>query len=99
MERMDELLKQKLGGRPGVFDSNPFGVLVHLQREVFHYGIKFQTVYCDGTDSMFFIAISSNWEPSRSKRLEEVVKELKDFLEVDEEPVWCLDSYKYYWRK
>ena len=99
IERMDELLEQTLACPPGILDANPFGVLVHLQRDVFNYGVKFQTVYCNGTDSMFFIAISSNWKPAPSNLLDEVVKKLKDFLEVDEEPVWCLDAYDYYWKK
>ncbi|KAG6376782.1 hypothetical protein JVT61DRAFT_1806 [Boletus reticuloceps] len=99
MERMDELLEQKLGGEPGILDANPLGVLGHLRREVFHYRVEFQTVYLDGTDSMFFLAIWSNWEPAPFDRLEKVVKQLKDFLEVNEEPVWCLDTDHCYWKK
>ncbi|KAF8132417.1 hypothetical protein EV363DRAFT_1295882 [Boletus edulis] len=100
MERMDELLEQKLGAEPGILDANPFGVLVHLQQEVFNYRVNFQTVYLDGTDSMFFLSVKSNWEPApEADRPEEVVKRLKDFLDVDEEPVWCLDARKSFWRK
>ncbi|KAG6376760.1 hypothetical protein JVT61DRAFT_1782 [Boletus reticuloceps] len=99
IERMHELLAQKLGAKPGILDANPFGVLVHLQREVFYYGIQFQAVYLDGTDSMFFIAVSSNWDQAPADRLEEVVKRLKDFFELDEEPVWCLDARKGFWRR
>ncbi|KAF8443907.1 hypothetical protein L210DRAFT_3643487 [Boletus edulis BED1] len=100
MERMDELLEQKLGAEPGILDANPFGVLVHLQQEVFNYRVNFQTVYLDGTDSMFFLSVKSNWEPApEADRLEEVVKRLKDFLDVDEEPVWCLDTDHCYWKK
>ncbi|KAG6376759.1 hypothetical protein JVT61DRAFT_1781 [Boletus reticuloceps] len=100
IERMDELLEQKLGAEPGILDANPFGVLVHLQHEVFNYRVNFQTVYLDGTDSMFFLSVRSNWEPApEADRLEKVVKRLKDFLDVDEEPVWCLDARKSLWKK
>lgn len=73
------------------------GVMIQL-RDVVHYNVKFTMVFCNG-DGIFFIAISSNWDPAPSHRLEEVVKELKAFLEVDEEPVWCLDSEKWYWTR
>ena len=99
IERMEELLEQKLNCPPGMIEANPFDLLIHLQHDVFQYGMKFRTVYCDGTDSMLFIAISNNWKPAPSDHLQEVVKKLKDFLEVDEEPVWCLDTNDYYWRK
>ncbi|KAG6376761.1 hypothetical protein JVT61DRAFT_1783 [Boletus reticuloceps] len=98
IERMDELLEQKLGAEPGI-DANSLGVLTHLRSEVLHYNVDFQTVYLDGTDSMFFLTICSNWEPVPADRLEAVMKKLKDFLEVDEGPVWCLDTAYHYWRK
>ena len=99
IERIEKLLERKLDCPPGVLAANPFDLLIHLQHDVFHYGVKFRAVYCNGTDSMLFIAISSNWKPAPSDHLEEVVKKLKDFLEVDEEPVWCLDRDNYYWKK
>ncbi|KAG6376758.1 hypothetical protein JVT61DRAFT_1780 [Boletus reticuloceps] len=100
IERMDRLLEQKLCAEPGILDANPFGVLVHLRREVFNYRVNFQTVYLDGTDSMFFLSVRNNWEPApETDLLEEVVKRLKDFLDLDEEPVWCLDARKSFWKK
>lgn len=100
IEHMDQLLEQKLGVPQDTLNGNPFGVLVHLQHEVFNYRVNFQTVYLLGTDSMFFLSITSNWEPAPdAESLEDVVKRLKDFLDTDEEPVWCLDAQKSFWRK
>ncbi|KAG6373041.1 hypothetical protein JVT61DRAFT_7098 [Boletus reticuloceps] len=98
IERMDELLERKLNCPPGVLDANPFDLIIHLQHDIFQYGVKFRTVYCNGTET-FFIAISSSWKPAPPHHMEEVVKKLQDFLEVDEEPVWCLDTNECYWKK
>lgn len=93
-------MELKLDAPAGVLDANPFAILVHLQHQVFNYRVNFQTVYLDGTDSMFFLSLTSNWNKTPDPaRLEKVVERLKDFLDVDKEPVWCLDAQKSFWKK
>ncbi|KAG6373035.1 hypothetical protein JVT61DRAFT_7091 [Boletus reticuloceps] len=74
IERMDELLEQKLSAEPGILDANPFGVLVHLQHEVFNYRVNFQTRFTSTGPtpcSSFLSGVTGNQHPRRTgwKRL------------------------------